>query len=44
MTTKENKSSGSNLVAYERESDLVALERKELRLQKKLYTLISAIS
>ncbi|CAK0753051.1 hypothetical protein CCP4SC76_2400004 [Gammaproteobacteria bacterium] len=30
----------SNLVWYDRESDLVALERKELRLQKKLYTLL----
>ena len=38
--TKNNKSSGSNLVAYERESDLVALERKELRLQRKLYMLL----
>jgi len=30
----------SNLVLYERESDLVALEKKELRLQRKLYTLL----
>ncbi|CAK0779881.1 hypothetical protein CCP4SC76_7100002 [Gammaproteobacteria bacterium] len=31
---------GSNLVWNDRESDLLALERKELRLQKKLYTLL----
>ena len=30
----------SNLVLYERESDLFALEKKELRLQRKLYSLL----
>ncbi|CAK0773374.1 hypothetical protein CCP4SC76_5740017 [Gammaproteobacteria bacterium] len=31
---------GENLVWRDRESDLVALEKKELRLQRKLYTLL----
>ncbi|CAK0770227.1 hypothetical protein CCP4SC76_5290002 [Gammaproteobacteria bacterium] len=34
------KNQESNLVLYERESDLFALEKKELRLQRKLYSLL----
>ncbi|CAK0777847.1 hypothetical protein CCP4SC76_6480005 [Gammaproteobacteria bacterium] len=49
--TKRNKneppgteSQESNLVLYERESDLFALEKKELRLQRKLYSLLLVIT